>query len=70
MCAAWLKLRTNATALLIQMPSSACVFVPVVKGTYVGCFLHDASQRALGGTVLYDTRKMTSSLCQDTCSER
>ncbi|XP_062309369.1 sialate:O-sulfotransferase 1 [Osmerus eperlanus] len=39
------------------------------KGTYVGCFLHEASQRALGGTVLYDTRKMTSSLCQDTCSE-
>ncbi|XP_075876047.1 sialate:O-sulfotransferase 1 isoform X1 [Nelusetta ayraudi] len=39
------------------------------KGTYVGCFLHNASDRALGGTMLYDLRKMTSSLCQDTCSE-
>ncbi|KAJ7996086.1 hypothetical protein DPEC_G00233430 [Dallia pectoralis] len=39
------------------------------KGTYIGCFLHDANERALGGTVLYDQRKMTSSLCQDTCSE-
>ncbi|XP_071390757.1 LOW QUALITY PROTEIN: sialate:O-sulfotransferase 1 [Centroberyx affinis] len=39
------------------------------KGTYIGCFLHDASERALGGTMLYDLRKMTSSLCQDTCSE-
>ncbi|KAM9847095.1 sialate:O-sulfotransferase 1 [Aulostomus maculatus] len=39
------------------------------KGTYIGCFLHNASDRALGGTVLYDLRKMTSSLCQDTCSE-
>ncbi|XP_028323131.1 WSC domain-containing protein 1 [Gouania willdenowi] len=39
------------------------------KGTYIGCFLHNASDRALGGTILYDLRKMTSSLCQDTCSE-
>ncbi|KAM6907735.1 sialate:O-sulfotransferase 1 [Xenentodon cancila] len=39
------------------------------KGTYIGCFLHNVSDRALGGTMLYDTRKMTSSLCQDTCSE-
>ncbi|KAM9728541.1 sialate:O-sulfotransferase 1-like [Menidia menidia] len=39
------------------------------KGTYMGCFLHNATDRALGGTVLYDLRKMTSSLCQDTCSE-
>lgn len=39
------------------------------KGTYIGCFLHNASDRALGGTMLYDLRKMTSSLCQDTCSE-
>ncbi|XP_030010722.1 WSC domain-containing protein 1-like [Sphaeramia orbicularis] len=39
------------------------------KGTYMGCFLHNASDQALGGTMLYDLRKMTSSLCQDTCSE-
>ncbi|KAM6970425.1 sialate:O-sulfotransferase 1 [Aplochiton taeniatus] len=39
------------------------------KGTYMGCFIHTATERALGGTVLYDLRKMTSSLCQDTCSE-
>ncbi|KAM7374859.1 hypothetical protein PAMP_007493 [Pampus punctatissimus] len=39
------------------------------KETYIGCFLHNASDRALGGTMLYDLRKMTSSLCQDTCSE-
>ncbi|XP_074529223.1 sialate:O-sulfotransferase 1 [Halichoeres trimaculatus] len=39
------------------------------KGTYMGCFLHNATDRALGGTMLYDLRKMTSSLCQDTCSE-
>ncbi|XP_017293301.1 WSC domain-containing protein 1 isoform X2 [Kryptolebias marmoratus] len=39
------------------------------KGTYIGCFLHNTSERALGGTVLYDLRKMTSTLCQDTCSE-
>ncbi|KAK1882726.1 WSC domain containing protein 1 [Dissostichus eleginoides] len=39
------------------------------KRTYIGCFLHNASDRALGGTMLYDLRKMTSSLCQDTCSE-
>ncbi|MGH0189732.1 UNVERIFIED_CONTAM: hypothetical protein FKN15_037875 [Acipenser sinensis] len=40
------------------------------KGTYVGCFLDDSKERALKGTVFYDFRKMTSSLCQDTCSER
>ncbi|XP_057676705.1 sialate:O-sulfotransferase 1 [Corythoichthys intestinalis] len=39
------------------------------KGTYMGCFLHNASERALGGVMLYDLRKMTSALCQDTCSE-
>ncbi|XP_077597334.1 sialate:O-sulfotransferase 1-like [Stigmatopora nigra] len=39
------------------------------KGTYMGCFLHNASERALGGIMLYDLRKMTSTLCQDTCSE-
>ncbi|KAF5902402.1 WSC domain-containing protein 1-like, partial [Clarias magur] len=39
------------------------------KGTYIGCFINDDKQRALGGTVLYDFRKMTSSLCQDTCWE-
>lgn len=39
------------------------------KGTYMGCFLHNASDQALGGTMLYDLRKMTSALCQDTCSE-
>ncbi|XP_041865024.1 WSC domain-containing protein 1 [Melanotaenia boesemani] len=39
------------------------------KGTYMGCFMHNASDGALGGTMLYDLRKMTSSLCQDTCSE-
>lgn len=39
------------------------------KGTYVGCFLDDSKERALKGTVFYDFRKMTSSLCQDTCSE-
>ncbi|KAJ8394677.1 hypothetical protein AAFF_G00042770, partial [Aldrovandia affinis] len=39
------------------------------KGTYIGCFLDDKEDRALGGTVFYDFRKMTSTLCQDTCSE-
>ncbi|KAJ8275895.1 hypothetical protein COCON_G00076470 [Conger conger] len=39
------------------------------KGTYVGCFLDDKDNRALGGNVFYDFRKMTSTLCQDTCSE-
>ncbi|XP_062870503.1 sialate:O-sulfotransferase 1 [Trichomycterus rosablanca] len=38
-------------------------------GTYIGCFTNDDKQLALGGTVLYDLRKMTSSLCQDTCSQ-
>uniref|UniRef100_A0A667XEP3 WSC domain containing 1 n=1 Tax=Myripristis murdjan TaxID=586833 RepID=A0A667XEP3_9TELE len=44
-------------------------FVLTHPGTYIGCFVHDANERALGGTMLYDLRKMTSSLCQDTCSE-
>ncbi|XP_028662415.1 WSC domain-containing protein 1-like [Erpetoichthys calabaricus] len=39
------------------------------KGTYVGCFVDDAKSRALKGTVFYDFRKMTSSMCRDTCSE-
>ncbi|XP_060765496.1 sialate:O-sulfotransferase 1 [Neoarius graeffei] len=39
------------------------------KGIYIGCFVNDDKQHALGGTVLYDFRKMTSSLCHDTCSE-
>ncbi|MBN3299787.1 WSCD1 protein, partial [Amia calva] len=39
------------------------------KGTYIGCFLDDSKERALKGTVFYDFRKMTSTLCQDTCSE-
>ncbi|XP_077361797.1 sialate:O-sulfotransferase 1-like isoform X1 [Festucalex cinctus] len=42
---------------------------PSHKGTYIGCFVHNTSERALGGIMLYDLRKMTSSLCQDTCSE-
>ncbi|XP_059401288.1 sialate:O-sulfotransferase 1-like [Carassius carassius] len=39
------------------------------KGTYVGCFINNETEHALRGTVLYDFRKMTSALCQDTCSE-
>ncbi|XP_056322881.1 sialate:O-sulfotransferase 1 [Danio aesculapii] len=39
------------------------------KGTYIGCFINNETEHALGGTVLYDFRKMTSALCQDTCSE-
>ncbi|KAJ8355418.1 hypothetical protein SKAU_G00182120 [Synaphobranchus kaupii] len=39
------------------------------KGTYMGCFLDDSKDRALKGSVFYDFRKMTSSMCQDTCSE-
>ncbi|XP_067289512.1 sialate:O-sulfotransferase 1 isoform X2 [Pseudorasbora parva] len=39
------------------------------KGTYIGCFINNETEHALGGTVLYDFRKMTSTLCQDTCSE-
>ncbi|XP_069040277.1 sialate:O-sulfotransferase 1 [Lepisosteus oculatus] len=39
------------------------------KGTYVGCFLDDSKERALKGTVFYDFRKMTSTMCQDACSE-
>ncbi|XP_030648819.1 WSC domain-containing protein 1 [Chanos chanos] len=39
------------------------------KGTYIGCFIDDGKEPALGGTVLYDFRRMTSTLCQDTCSE-
>ncbi|XP_022536815.2 WSC domain-containing protein 1 [Astyanax mexicanus] len=39
------------------------------KGTYIGCFLDDAKDRSLKGMVFYDFRKMTSTLCQDTCTE-
>ncbi|XP_062873116.1 sialate:O-sulfotransferase 1 [Trichomycterus rosablanca] len=39
------------------------------KGTYIGCFLDDAKDRVLKGMVFYDFRKMTSTLCQDTCTE-
>lgn len=39
------------------------------KGTYIGCFINKETEHALGGIVLYDFRKMTSALCQDTCSE-
>uniref|UniRef100_A0A8B9J429 WSC domain containing 1 n=1 Tax=Astyanax mexicanus TaxID=7994 RepID=A0A8B9J429_ASTMX len=39
-------------------------------GTYIGCFLDDAKDRSLKGMVFYDFRKMTSTLCQDTCTER
>lgn len=35
----------------------------------MGCFVDDAKTLALGGTVLYDFRKMTITLCQDTCME-
>lgn len=44
-----------------------CVTHP---GTYIGCFLDDAKDRTLKGNVFYDFRKMTSTLCQDTCTER
>ncbi|XP_030633732.1 WSC domain containing 1a [Chanos chanos] len=39
------------------------------KGTYIGCFLDDAKDRTLKGMVFYDFRKMTTTLCQDTCTE-
>ncbi|XP_055064750.2 sialate:O-sulfotransferase 1 [Misgurnus anguillicaudatus] len=39
------------------------------KGTYIGCFINNETEHALGGIVLYDFRKMTNALCQDTCSE-
>ncbi|MCJ8740376.1 hypothetical protein PDJAM_G00058250 [Pangasius djambal] len=39
------------------------------KGTYIGCFMDDATDRTLKGMVFYDFRKMTSTLCQDTCTE-
>ncbi|XP_026790893.3 WSC domain-containing protein 1 [Pangasianodon hypophthalmus] len=39
------------------------------KGTYIGCFMDDAKDRTLKGMVFYDFRKMTSTLCQDTCTE-
>ncbi|KAI5626096.1 WSC domain-containing protein 1-like isoform X1, partial [Silurus asotus] len=39
------------------------------KGSYVGCFMDDAKDRTLKGMVFYDFRKMTSTLCQDTCTE-
>uniref|UniRef100_A0A673HKX5 WSC domain-containing protein 1-like n=1 Tax=Sinocyclocheilus rhinocerous TaxID=307959 RepID=A0A673HKX5_9TELE len=40
-----------------------------LRRTYIGCFLDDAKDRALKGMVFYDFRKMTSTLCQDTCTE-
>lgn len=40
------------------------------QGTYIGCFTDDARDRTLKGMVFYDFRKMTSTLCQDTCTER
>uniref|UniRef100_A0A8C9SB58 WSC domain containing 1b n=1 Tax=Scleropages formosus TaxID=113540 RepID=A0A8C9SB58_SCLFO len=39
------------------------------KGTCIGCFLDDPRVPALDGTVFYDFRKMSSSLCLETCSE-
>ncbi|KAJ7990639.1 hypothetical protein DPEC_G00302480 [Dallia pectoralis] len=39
------------------------------KGTYIGCFLDSSKERALKGSVSYDFRKMTSTMCQETCSE-
>ncbi|TRY81811.1 hypothetical protein DNTS_001889 [Danionella cerebrum] len=39
------------------------------RGTYIGCFMDDAKDRALRGMVFYDFRKMTSTLCLDTCTE-
>ncbi|XP_010874728.2 WSC domain-containing protein 1 [Esox lucius] len=39
------------------------------KGSYIGCFLDSSKERALRGSVSYDFRKMTSTMCQDTCSE-
>ncbi|XP_010770543.1 WSC domain-containing protein 1 isoform X2 [Notothenia coriiceps] len=56
-------------SLLPESPEQRAPLHSRHKGTYIGCFLHNASDRALGGTMLYDLRKMTSSLCQDTCSE-
>ncbi|XP_005987555.1 sialate:O-sulfotransferase 1 [Latimeria chalumnae] len=40
------------------------------KGTYVGCFKDDSTERALKGAVFYDLRKMSVSQCQDACAER
>uniref|UniRef100_A0A672P4G8 WSC domain containing 1 n=1 Tax=Sinocyclocheilus grahami TaxID=75366 RepID=A0A672P4G8_SINGR len=40
-----------------------------LRRTYVGCFINNETEHALSGTILYDFRKMTSALCQDTCSE-
>ncbi|KAA0704179.1 WSC domain-containing protein 1 [Triplophysa tibetana] len=39
------------------------------KGTYIGCFINNVTEHALGGIILYDFRKMTSALCHNTCSE-
>ncbi|KAL0973345.1 hypothetical protein UPYG_G00202260 [Umbra pygmaea] len=39
------------------------------KGSYIGCFLDSSKERSLKGSVSYDFRKMTSTMCQDTCSE-
>uniref|UniRef100_A0A8C8H8D4 WSC domain-containing protein n=1 Tax=Oncorhynchus tshawytscha TaxID=74940 RepID=A0A8C8H8D4_ONCTS len=38
------------------------------KGSYMGCFLDNSKERALRGSVSTDFRKMTSTMCQDTCS--
>ncbi|XP_014018707.1 WSC domain-containing protein 1 isoform X1 [Salmo salar] len=40
------------------------------KGSYMGCFLDNSKKRALKGSVSTDFRKMTSTMCQDTCSAR
>ncbi|XP_056362857.1 sialate:O-sulfotransferase 1 [Oenanthe melanoleuca] len=40
------------------------------KGTYMGCFTHDSSERTLRGAVFYDLRKMTVAHCQEACAER
>ncbi|NXD41354.1 WSCD1 protein, partial [Copsychus sechellarum] len=42
----------------------------VHKGTYMGCFTHDSSERTLRGAVFYDLRKMTVAHCQEACAER
>uniref|UniRef100_A0A673Y0X1 WSC domain containing 1 n=1 Tax=Salmo trutta TaxID=8032 RepID=A0A673Y0X1_SALTR len=38
------------------------------KGSYMGCFLDNSKERALKGSVSTDFHKMTSTMCQDTCS--
>uniref|UniRef100_A0A673A6W8 WSC domain containing 1b n=1 Tax=Sphaeramia orbicularis TaxID=375764 RepID=A0A673A6W8_9TELE len=65
-CCAW-TLAGRQTQAVFRPENLLCF--DCFAGTYMGCFLHNASDQALGGTMLYDLRKMTSSLCQDTCSE-